>query len=232
MLPLRDNLPTRRFPVVTVGLIAANVLAFVLYQDAGQGAGFASSLDDLAFRPCEVDTSCPRIGVGWPITLGTSMFLHAGWGHLLGNMLFLWIFGNNVEDALGRPRFLVFYLLGGVAALATQTVVTLGWGSTGDAALPNVGASGAISAVLGAYFVLHPHGRVLTFVFPFFLFEIPAVVFLGIYFLMQLVVGGLSFVSPSEGGGVAYFAHLGGFLFGLLAVRPFAAGRRRPRAGY
>ena len=231
MLPLRDNLPTRRFPVVTVGLIAANVLAFVLYQDAGQGAGFASSLDDLAFRPCEVDTSCPRVGEGWPIALVTSMFLHAGWGHLLGNMLFLWIFGNNVEDTLGRPRFLLFYVLGGLAATAAQTIVTLGWGTEQDAAVPHLGASGAISAVLGAYFVLHPHGRVTTLVLPFFLFQIPAVVFLGIYFLFQLLIGGLAFVHPEQGGGVAYFAHLGGIAFGLLTVRLFAAGRRRPRFG-
>lgn len=232
MLPLRDNLSTRRFPVVTVGLIVANVLAFVLYQDAGQGRGFASSLDELAFHPCEVDSTCRQIGENWWLTTLTSMFLHAGWGHLAGNMLFLWIFGNNVEDTLGRVRFLFFYVLGGLAAIATQTIVTLGWGTTSDAALPNVGASGAIAAVLGAYFLLFPHGRVLTLVLPFFLFQIPAFVFLGIYFLFQLFIGGLSFVSPQQGGGVAYFAHLGGIAFGLLTVHLFAAGRPRPRHGY
>jgi membrane associated rhomboid family serine protease len=229
VLPLRDNLPTRRFPVVTVALLAANVVVFVLYQDAGQGRGFLASLNELAFRPCEVENACPRTGEGWPITVFTSMFLHAGWLHLLGNMLYLWIFGNNVEDTLGRVRFLLFYILGGVAAMATQTVVTLGWGTGQDAALPNLGASGAISAVLGAYFVLFPHGRVLTFIFPFFIFPLPAFLFLGIYFAMQAFVGGLSFLSPEEGGGVAYFAHVGGIAFGLLAVRLFAAGRRRPR---
>lgn len=232
MLPLRDNLPTRRFPVVTVALIAANVLAFVLYQDAGEGRGFFSSLDELAYHPCEVDSTCRQIGESWPLTAFTAMFLHAGWGHLAGNMLFLWIFGNNVEDTLGRGRYLLFYVLGGLAATATQTIVTLGWGTPEDAALPNVGASGAIAAVLGAYFLLFPHGRVLTLVLPFFLFPLPAFLFLGIYFLFQLVIGGLSFVSPGTGGGVAYFAHLGGIGFGLLTVHLFAAGRPRPRHGY
>ncbi|HEU4450110.1 MAG TPA: rhomboid family intramembrane serine protease [Gaiellaceae bacterium] len=231
MIPLRDNVPTRHFPLVTVSLIAANVLVFVLYQDAGQGRGFFSSLDDLAFHPCEIEDSCPQVGEDWPLTLFTSMFMHAGWGHLLGNMLFLWIFGNNVEDTLGRVRFVAFYLLGGVAATAAQAFVTLTWGSAQDAAVPNLGASGAISAVLGAYFVLHPYGRVTTFVLPFFLFQIPAVLFLGIYFLFQLFVGGLAFVHPEEGGGVAYFAHLGGIAFGLLTVRLFASGRPRPRFG-
>ncbi|HXV56480.1 MAG TPA: rhomboid family intramembrane serine protease [Gaiellaceae bacterium] len=232
MLPLRDNLPTRRFPLVTVGLIAANVLVFVLYQDAGQGGGFVSAVDELAFHPCEVEASCDQVGQSWPLTACTAMFLHADWGHLLGNMLFLWIFGNNVEDTLGRMRFLVFYVLGGLAAMAAQTVVTVGWGSAQDAALPNLGASGAVSAVLGAYFVLHPHGRVLTLVLPFFLFQIPAWVFLGLYFVFQLLIGGLSFVSPEEGGGVAYFAHIGGMLFGLATVSLFAAGRPRARPGY
>ena len=231
MLPLRDDVPTVRWPVLTLGLILANVLVFVLYQDSGTGAGFAASLNELAFHPCEVEDSCRQVGEDWPLTAFTAMFMHAGWGHLAGNMLFLWIFGNNVEDTLGRPRFLLFYVLGGLAATAAQTIVTLGWGTEQDAAVPHLGASGAISAVLGAYFVLHPHGRVTTLVLPFFLFQIPAVVFLGIYFLFQLLIGGLAFVHPEQGGGVAYFAHLGGIAFGLLTVRLFAAGRRRPRFG-
>jgi hypothetical protein len=229
VLPLRDNLPTRRFPVVTVALIAANIVVFVLYQGAGEGEGFLTSVNDFAFRPCEVEQSCPRAGEGWLVTLFSSMFLHAGWLHLLGNMLYLWIFGNNVEDTLGRPRFIAFYVLGGVAAMATQSAVTLMFGTQADASIPNLGASGAISAVLGAYFVLHPHGRVLTYVFPFFIFPLPAVLFLGIYFVMQAFVGGLSFVGAQESGGVAYFAHIGGIVFGLLTVRAFAPGRPRPR---
>ena len=229
MLPLRDNLPTRRFPVVTVALIAANIVVFALYQGAGEGEGFVTSVNDFAFRPCEVEESCPTAGEGWLVTLFTSMFLHAGWLHLLGNMLYLWVFGNNVEDTLGRPRFIAFYVLGGVAAMATQSAGTLMFGTQADASIPNLGASGAISAVLGAYFVLHPHGRVLTYVFPFFIFPLPAVLFLGIYFVMQAFVGGLSFVGAQESGGVAYFAHIGGIVFGLLTVRAFAAGRPRPR---
>jgi membrane associated rhomboid family serine protease len=229
VLPLRDNLPTRRFPVVTVALIAANIVVFALYQGAGEGEGFITSVNDFAFRPCEVEESCPTAGEGWLVTLFTSMFLHAGWLHLLGNMLYLWVFGNNVEDTLGRPRFIAFYVLGGVAAMATQSAVTLMFGTQADASIPNLGASGAISAVLGAYFVLHPHGRVLTYVFPFFIFPLPAVIFLGIYFVMQAFVGGLSFVGAQESGGVAYFAHIGGIVFGLLTVRAFAAGRPRPR---
>ena len=228
MLPLKDNVPTRRFPVLTVALIAANVLVFLLWEDAGQGQGFLSSLREGAYQPCEVDGSCGQIGWDWPANLFTSMFMHAGWSHLLGNMLFLWIFGNNVEDTLGRPRFVAFYLAGGIAATATQTVVTLGWGSERDAMTPNLGASGAIAAVLGAYFLLVPRGKVLTLVLPFFFFEIPAVVFLGIYFVYQLVIGGYSFVHPEAGGGVAYFAHLGGIAFGILTVKLFSAGRPRP----
>ena len=228
MLPLKDNVPTRRFPVLTVALIAANVLVWILWQGAGVGDAFNSSLGEGAYFPCEVEASCDGPGWPWPINLCTAMFMHASWGHLIGNMLFLWIFGNNVEDTLGRPRFLVFYVAGGVAATAAQTIVTLGWGEADDARIPNLGASGAIAAVLGAYFILVPQGKVLTLVLPFFLFEIPAVVFLGIYFVYQLVIGGYSFVHPEAGGGVAYFAHLGGIAFGLLTVKLFAAGRPRP----
>jgi rhomboid family protein len=229
VLPLRDNVPTRRFPVVTVALIVANVLVFVLYQRAGEGPGFLSSVNDLAFRPCEVDDSCETAGEGPLVTLFTSMFLHGTWLHLLGNMLFLWIFGNNVEDTLGRPRYIAFYVLGGVFAMATQSAVTLGFGDPADGAIPNLGASGAIAAVLGAYFVLFPRGRVLTLILPVFIFPLPASLFLGIYFVMQALVGGLSFLSPEQGGGVAYFAHIGGIVFGILTIRLFAAGRSRSR---
>jgi membrane associated rhomboid family serine protease len=228
VIPLRDNVPTRTFPVLTVGLIAANVLVFLFYQDAGQGNGFVSSVNKLAYHPCEVENTCRQVGQDWPLTAITSMFMHAGWEHLLGNMLFLWIFGNNVEDALGRVRFIVFYALGGIAATATQTIVTLGWGTEQDATIPNLGASGAIAAVLGAYFILVPYAKILTLLLPFFFFEIPAGIFLGIYFLFQLLIGGLSFVQPEAGGGVAYFAHLGGIAFGLLTIKLFSAGRRRP----
>jgi membrane associated rhomboid family serine protease len=155
------------------------------------------------------------------------MFMHAGWWHLLGNMLFLWIFGNNVEDALGRVRFLVWYVCAGLAATALQTAVTLGFGGPGEASVPNVGASGAIGGVLGAYFVLYPTASVLTF-FLFFPIEVPAVLFLGFWFLEQWWFGNLSLLEPGARGGVAFFAHIGGFLFGATTVRFLAARRRRP----
>ena len=221
MLPLRDNVPTRHFPVVTVALIAANVLVWVLYQLPD----LQGSVDELAYHPCEVEDSCATVGEDWPLTSVTSMFMHGSWAHLLGNMLFLWIFGNNVEDALGRVRYLLFYLVGGLAATAAQTVVTLGWGSAQDATIPNVGASGAVSAVLGAYLLLLPRAKVLTVIF-FVLREVPAVFFLGIWFLFQLVDGSAALMSPQEGGGVAFFAHIGGFVFGFLLVK--LVQQRRP----
>jgi hypothetical protein len=228
MLPLRDDVPTRKFPIVTVGIIVANLLVWLLWERAGMNPGFNNSLGDGAWFPCEVDSSCNGPGWPWPINAFTSMFMHAGWEHILGNMLFLWIFGNNVEDTLGRFRFLLFYLAGGLVATALQSFITLAFGSEQAAEVPNLGASGAIAAVLGAYFVLLPWARVLTFVFPFFFFEIPAIFFLGIWFLFQAISGGFSFVQPEAGGGVAFFAHIGGFLFGVLAIKPLAAGQPHP----
>jgi membrane associated rhomboid family serine protease len=221
VLPLRDNVPTRSRPWVTWALIAANVAFWVLYQLPD----LQGSVDELAYHPCEVENSCPTIGQDWPLTSLTSMFMHGSWAHLLGNMLFLWIFGNNVEDALGHLRYLGFYLLGGVAATATQTFVTLGYGTETEATIPNVGASGAVSAVLGAYLLLLPSAKVLTIIF-FVLREIPAVFFLGIWFLFQLVDGSMALVHPQEGGGVAFFAHIGGFVFGFLLVK--LVQQRRP----
>jgi membrane associated rhomboid family serine protease len=221
VLPLRDNVPTRSVPVVTWALIAANVLVWVLYQLPD----LQGSVDELAYHPCEVEGSCETIGQSWPLTSLTSMFMHGGWAHLLGNMLFLWVFGNNVEDALGHARYLAFYLVGGLAATATQTFVTLGYGSEVEATIPNVGASGAVSAVLGAYIVLLPTAKVLTVIF-FVLREIPAVILLGLWFLFQLLDGGMSLASPQEGGGVAFFAHIGGFVFGFLTVKLLQ--QRRP----
>ena len=158
--------------------------------------------------------SCAQIDKGWPLTAFTSMFMHGSWLHLGGNMLFLWIFGNNVEDVMGRLRYLVFYILGGFAATALQTFVTLNWGRPGDALVPNLGASGAISAVLGAYLILFPQARVLTLVFYFFI-EVPAYFFLGFWIIFQLWQGGFSVIQAEGGGGVAFFAHIGGFAFGV-----------------
>lgn len=162
------------------------------------------------------------------LTVFTSMFMHGGWLHLGGNMLFLWIFGNNVEDSMGRPRFALFYLLGGVVALFAQVAIDT------SATVPTVGASGAIAAVLGGYALLYPHARVLTVVFIIFFFtviEIPALIMLGIWlFIMQFLPAFGQLALPEaggQGGGVAYFAHIGGFLFGLLVIKLFAT-RQKP----
>jgi membrane associated rhomboid family serine protease len=224
VFPIKDNVPTRSFPIVTLLLIAANVAVFFLYQVPD----FDHSVSQLAYRPCEVSRDCAVIGEDWPVNSVTAMFLHGDVLHLGGNMLFLWIFGNNVEDALGKIRYLLFYFLGGFAATALQTVVTLWFGSETAAEVPNLGASGAVSAVLGAYLVLLPNANVVTviFFFIFFIRELPAWVFLGVWFLLQLWAGGFSIVTPETGGGIAFFAHIGGFLFGALTVRAFL--KRRP----
>src|SRR5437868_11379565 len=149
------------------------------------------------------------------------MFMHASWAHILGNMLFLWIFGNSVEDALGRVRFLLFYLAAGIAATAGQTFVTLHWSGAQAASVPNLGASGAIAGVLGAYILLLPRASVLTLI-GFFFVPLPAFFFLGVWFLLQLWEGGFSLTHPQSGGGVAFFAHVFGFGFGFLTVRALA----------
>ncbi len=231
MLPLRDNVPTRSRPVVTIGLIAANLLVW-FWELGGRGVDYHVFTD--GYYPCTVQGPC-QIPVAvhplpWYEGAFTSMFMHASWEHILGNMLFLWIFGNNVEEALGRVRFLVWYVAAGLAATALQTAVTLAAGNAGDASVPNIGASGAIAGVLGAYFVLLPRARVLTLIFfgIILIREIPAVWFLGVWIALQLWSGGLSLVSPQSGGGTAFFAHIGGFAFGLATVLLVA--KHRPRA--
>jgi membrane associated rhomboid family serine protease len=219
VLPLFDNVPVRRFTVVTYALIAANLAVF-LWELGARG----SRVDDYAFYPCAVSGPCRGPAVehlAWPEGILTGMFLHAGWVHVLGNMLFLWIFGNNVEDVMGRARFLVFYLAAGFAAALAQAWVTLHFSGVDAASIPTVGASGAIAGVLGAYFVLLPHARVVTLLFGFLPVPISAMFFLGFWFLFQLWQGGFSLTRPDAGGGVAFAAHVGGFLFGVMAVRAF-----------
>jgi membrane associated rhomboid family serine protease len=215
MLPLRDNVPTRTFPVVTVGLIAANFAVWFWELSVRE-----PQVDRYAYYPCDVQGPCLGTAphVSWWESAFSSMFMHGSWVHILGNMLFLWIFGNNVEDALGRVRFLVFYLAAGLVATAGQTFVTLQYAGDQAASVPNLGASGAIAGVLGAYLVLLPTASVLTFI-GFFLVPVPAFFFLGIWFLLQLWEGGFSVTHPSSGGGVAFFAHVFGFVFGLATVR-------------
>jgi membrane associated rhomboid family serine protease len=229
VLPLRDNVPTRTFPVVTVGIIVVNTIVW-FWELGGRGVDYHVVKD--GYYPCKIDGPCidpaTHAGLPWYENAFTSMFMHGGWEHIIFNMLFLWIFGNNVEDSLGRIRFLLWYIVGGLAATAAQTFVTLHFGSTQDASVPNIGASGAIAAVLGAYTLLLPRASVLSVIFFGFIFlrEIPAIWFLGIWFLFQLWQGGWSLVQPESGGGVAFFAHIGGFAFGLLTI--YLVAKRRP----
>jgi membrane associated rhomboid family serine protease len=252
MFPLKDNIPLARFPVVTVVLVAINVIAYLLEIRHG-GSLFGGPPNDVAVHygaiPYELThpgRHCDLVSVqslegaasaiacqGQPavsgspspqpatwITVFTSMFLHGSFLHIFGNMVFLAIFGPTVEDRTGRLRFLVFYLLGGLVALAAQTLVDP------SSTAPTLGASGAIAAVLGGYFLLYPRARVLTLVFIVFfvtIIEVPALFLLGFWFLEQLYFGTSGLASPLGGEGVAYFAHVGGFVFGLLAIRLFLA---------
>jgi membrane associated rhomboid family serine protease len=219
VLPLFDNVPIRRTPVVTYALIGANVAVWLWELGAR-----SSRVDHYAFYPCAVSGPClgvARDHLAWPEGALTSMFLHASWLHLLGNMLFLFIFGTNVEDVMGRVRFLVFYISAGYVAALAQAWVTLEYSGTAAASIPTVGASGAIAGILGAYLVLLPHARIVTLLFGFLPVPISATIFLGLWFLFQLWQGGFSITHPDQGGGVAFAAHAGGFLYGVLAVRLF-----------
>jgi membrane associated rhomboid family serine protease len=246
VIPIKDNIPTDRFPLVTLGLIVANFVVYLLavihggslfsgpdtheivkygavpyaLAHPGEHCGLLTATELACTRHAGVVSSLPA----WE-TAFTAMFMHASIIHIAGNMLFLWIFGNNVEDAMGRIKFLAFYLAGGLAALALQVLVAP------NSLSPTVGASGAIAAVLGGYIVLYPRARVLSLVFIILLFtviELPALVMLGIWFAEQAVFGAVGLTDPTGGGGgVAYFAHVGGFAFGLLAIRLLAK-RRKP----
>ena len=271
MLPLKDNNPTSRFPIVTVGLIVACVAVFIWQlnfpenqrlSEAGFGHIDQSSLEYGAIPYRITHTSAGKCDIGavgefapgqfeagvvcpgtkdyaeavarsqanpgadlgpfqidqkpWYETLFTSMFMHGGWLHIIGNMLFLWVFGNNIEDMMGRLKYLAFYLVGGLVALYTQALIDPG------STVPTIGASGAIAAVLGAYALLLPRAKVLTLIFIIFfvtLVEIPAMVMLGIWFVLQFIPALGQAAAPVAGsGGVAYFAHVGGFIFGILVM--------------
>ena len=222
MIPLRDDIPSRRLPVISWLLIAANVTVF-LYEVA-LGPALRPLIQERGIVPAEF-TGDPG---GEALTLLSSMFLHGGWGHLLGNMLYLWIFGDNVEDRMGPLRFLFFYLAAGAAAGLAHIY------SQPDSTIPTVGASGAVAGVLGAYLVLYPKARVLTLLptFPMAMAEIPAVFFLGVWFVFQLFSGALQLSISRGSGGVAFLAHIGGFLagvvFGVMAAR--LTRRRSPEA--
>jgi membrane associated rhomboid family serine protease len=247
LFPLKDNIPTRRFPVLTVLIIAINVVMYFGFQEGGLGlpddqaktVEYGAIPYEIAHPGDECDLGRDALGreqilcEGQPgvageaedqpptwLTILTSMFMHGSILHLGGNMLFMWIFGNNIEDSMGRLRFVAFYLLGGVVALLAQTALDV------DAAVPTIGASGAVAAVLGAYALLYPRARVITLILIIIFFtivELPALLVLGAWFLLQVLYGSAELTQPvTGGGGVAYFAHIGGFLFGLLLIKLFA----------
>ncbi len=291
MFPLKDDIPTRRFPILTVILIALNVGFFIWQTQAPideelEQAGVSSSIDasaielgaipyrithpsqsdcflayipdgkqsvsreivcqgqpDLAEaerivgKPLEAKDGTtspipepePLSQAAWWITLLTSMFMHGGIIHIAGNLLFLWIFGNNIEDSMGRPRFLLFYVLAGLAAVYGQSLLDP------SSTVPTIGASGAVAGVLGGYALLYPRARVLTFIFIIFfvtLIEVPAAIILGIWFVLQFLpaIGQTAVSDIGTGGEVAYMAHVAGFAFGLAAIKLFA-NRRNPAAG-
>ena len=256
MIPLRDSVRLARWPIITIALIAANVIAYLLAISGGGSiingpsdstvvaygaipyefthlashcalglSGFGQAL--LCSGQPGVSGAPPPQPATWE-TAFTSMFLHANIVHLAGNMVFLAVFGATLEDTLGRLRFLVFYFAGGLAALALTVAVSPG------SVAPTLGASGAIAAVLGGYILLYPRARILTVVLLIFFFtlvELPAWAMLGLWLIFDAVLGALHVITPfSAGAGVAYYAHIGGFAFGLLAVRAFALGRG-PRYG-
>ena len=216
MVPLRDENPTRITPYVTYGLIAANILVF-LYELSLSPPELTRFFYQAAVVPRELSASFSGIPVGGGLpewsTLFTSQFLHGGFLHLAGNMLFLWIFGNNVEDKLGHVKYLIFYLACGVLAALTQ------WFFSTNSAIPSLGASGAIAGVLGAYILRFPNARILT-LFGYFMTYVPAYFFLGWWFIQQAFYGVASLNAPAnigmERGGVAYWAHAGGFVFGAI----------------
>jgi membrane associated rhomboid family serine protease len=244
LLPIKDDIPTRRFPVLTVAIIAICCAVYFLFEQGLWGLGATGNERVLEFGAIPYEITHPGKACGeaagqivcegqagvagtapdqapWWVTLFTSMFMHGSLLHLGGNMLFLWIFGNNIEDSMGELRFVAFYLLGGLVALGAQVLVEP------SAAVPTVGASGAIAAVLGGYAVLYPRARVITVVFIvifFTIIELPALLVLGFWILLQLFLGASELGSQTAGGegGVAYFAHIGGFVFGLIAIKLFA----------
>ena len=248
MIPLRDSIRLARLPLITIALIVANVIAYLLaIRHGGSITGGPTISTEVAYGaiPYELTHLSSHCGLaaagftqtilcsGQPGVTGTpppqpatwetvftSMFMHANLLHIGGNMIFLAVFGSTLEDRIGRIRFLAFYLLGGIAALALSVAVSP------DSVAPTIGASGAIAAVLGGYILLYPRARVLTFVFPIIFAELPAWLMLGLWFLFDALLGAAGVDTPFGGGaGVAYYAHIGGFAFGLLAVRAFATWR-------
>ncbi|HXK62391.1 MAG TPA: rhomboid family intramembrane serine protease [Acidobacteriota bacterium] len=227
MIPFRDNIPSRRYPLVTLLIIIVNIAAFVYQltlppQELKQLVGLYGVVPARLLSTAEYPVQILRITA---TSLVVSMFLHGGWFHLIGNMWYLWIFGDNVEDRMGHFRFLLFYLLCGFAASFVHILFNL------NSPIPSIGASGAIAGVLGAYFVSYPFARVLTLVPFFFIWpvvELPALIVLGSWFFVQLLNGSAAVIAAAQTtGGVAWWAHIGGFLAGMILLGVFA--QKRPR---
>jgi len=215
MIPLRDANPSRTIPVVNYLIIGLNVVVFLMEMNAGRHADVLVSR--LGVVPARLTHQLATMHVGWRTFLPfiTSMFLHGGWIHLIGNMLFLYIFGDNVEDRFGHVRYFFFYFISGIAAALTQVYINP------DSAAPMIGASGAIAGVLGAYVLMFPTARILTLIPIFFFFqlvELPAFIFLGLWFLLQIVSGLLALGIGGDAGGVAWWAHIGGFGAGAILM--------------
>jgi membrane associated rhomboid family serine protease len=223
MIPLKDNVPTRTFPIITATLVVVNILVFVWPLTISSGLE-QTLMREYAFVPRELLVSLGSRLELLPynvLTIFTSMFLHGGVLHLAGNMLYLWIFGNNVEDAAGHARFLTFYLCSGLVACAAQ------FSTDPASAVPMIGASGAVSGILGAYLLLFPRAKVKTLIFIFVFVttvDIPAVLLLTVWFVVQVLF--------SHGQGVAWFAHIGGFIFGLVFIKVFMLGKGFSARGY
>lgn len=214
MIPLKDDNPTRGIPYVTIGLITANTAVFVFQAILGPKTGeiFILKTAAIPYEIMSLKDVSPSGFLPPPFTLLTSMFVHGGFFHVFWNMLFLWIFGDNIEDRLGKIKFIIFYLLTGIAASMTHVALNP------DSAIPLIGASGAIAGILGAYIVLYPRAKILTLLFFFFFVQvvkIPAIIFLGIWFLTQIL-------NIGAGGGIAWYAHIGGFATGVVLIFLFA----------
>jgi hypothetical protein len=226
MLPLRDNVPSRSIPVVTLGIIVVNLLVF--FQELTMGPHLEEFMLSWGVVPVHYSDASQFFSLGDQILpLFSSMFLHGGWLHLIGNMWVLWIFGDNVEDQLGHLKYIGFYLLSGLAAAVLHIFTNL------HSQMPTIGASGAIAGVMGAYFCFFPFARVETLIPPFILgpfFELPAILFLGFWFLLQFYNGALSLAARGQGfGGVAWWAHVGGFAFGVVVALLTGRPRNLPR---
>ncbi|OQY27151.1 MAG: rhomboid family intramembrane serine protease [Candidatus Cloacimonetes bacterium 4572_55] len=217
MIPLYDDNPTERFPFMTIILIVINVLIFFYQISLGEQGGqrFVIELGTIPWEVSNFQNHPESVSIPPLMTLFTSMFLHGGWMHLIGNMLYLWIFGNNIEDAMGPVRFIIFYVVTGLAASGAHIFTNI------DSLVPTIGASGAISGVLGAYLLLFPKAKVLTLIILGWfirIIEIPAMIVLGLWFGLQIFN---SVLSGASGGGVAWLAHIGGFIAGIVLVKLF-----------